>query len=1040
MGHKNGNPVYCFTRSLTNAILNGEWNDKAYRELCQILKYIKDETVCYERLWEKRFGGETENDKIRRSVIFLLGGSRSTSTAFRASGKGVPSISVDGDAGIVRAFAEYQSCWHDNAVSYIRQFGAKFHSKGREARVYLSKDESFVYKIKNDVSHDLLRFFDEIINHNILFPATEYVILGFGLDEHGRFCTILKQDAVKGRPATPKEIEKHFLNLGFEKISDTAYKFGDYIVSDLKPSNVVYSKGKCFVIDCFAQNTFDFDNNFYISTPRPVNSAEISFPHLSGASVISDPDRHPHLVKLLDAIREKGGKYMERRIQCTMDEYTKNFDPEKEWASQFKDLFFYRFNGDANKFWLLLERIAKQHSADFKSRDISCMNQLNLPENSYRAARADTYHSILKDRLFWDEIIILKLKSAPLSGTSTDSEKIIQNLTQKIWKEGINSITLEQLNNLIKDIQNGRTETYNTRKLGQIAARLFKDDDNRGVVGGYHRPGSAGDALVAAAIISGSSAGIDKCPLGYFREKLIERWAQENGCWIDDIEKYAHQQSWTRASELDGEESIIYITSHNTVVKIWSMIKYNENLQLAVDKIILHNFVFGDGTFLKVKGFTKINYRLRFILEQPKIEHEDETNNGIAIREHLKEKFPGRDIDKQKGQYIVHLPGFSVYDLHGGNVVRSKNGKFYVIDCNIRYVKENTTPWYLRGLEGTEQSTDDVFSSCFFCKRCLVNEPFSYDAVAPFSMIYPRVCGHGATSSPQTRTCDGFLPRVSVGLFDNEIALLKLKLAAPSAEASKKKTPPPSAADIIAMLDSHEFSGEPYTDADKEILRQYQGKGGKAKQYGADTGILNQYYTPIWVCEYMYQLAKHYGYQGGNILEPSAATGNMLYPFYSRGDYKHIDAFEIDNITAKICKILYPDTEVFNQYFETAFLEYPRFASKARKSWLKNAPYDLVIGNPPYGIHKNLYSGYFTGKDHFQQIEMFFIYKGLQLLRPGGLLIYITSTNFMSTGMKTYATAKRLIGEIADFKDAYRLPSVFDNTPICTDIIVLQKK
>lgn len=757
-----------------------------------------------------------------------------------------------------------------------------------------------------------------------------------------------------------------------------------------------------------------------------------SYVPLSGAFVISDPDRHPYLAQLCDAITKRGGKYMDKSIECAKREYNERYyDPDKSMGQ------WLYVHYDASTWDFILQEYRKTVK-DFNKTKRS--NVTHLLRNAKLAALADFYYGILKNRLFWNEIIMLKLKSAPLSGTSTDSEKIIQNLTQKIWKEGINSITLEQLNNLIKDIQNGRTETYNTRRLGQIAARLFKDDDNRGVVGGYHRPGSAGDALVAAAIISGSSAGIDKCPLGYFREKLIERWAQENGCWIDDIEKYAHQQSWTRASELDGEESIIYITSHNTVVKIWSMIKYNENLQLAVDKIILHNFVFGDGTFLKVKGFTKINYRLRFILEQPKIEHEDETNNGIAIREHLKEKFPGRDIDKQKGQYIVHLPGFSIYDLHGGNVVRSKNGKFYVIDCNIRYVKENPTPWYLRGLEGTEQSTDDVFSSCFFCKRCLVNEPFSYDAVAPFSMIYPRVCGHGATSSPQTRTCDGFLPRVSVGLFDNEIALLKLKLAAPSAEASKKKTPPPSAADIIAMLDSHEFSGEPYTDADKEILRQYQGKGGKAKQYGADTGILNQYYTPIWVCEYMYQLAKHYGYQGGNILEPSAATGNMLYPFYSRGDYKHIDAFEIDNITAKICKILYPDTEVFNQYFETAFLEYPRFASKARKSWLKNAPYDLVIGNPPYGIHKNLYSGYFTGKDHFQQIEMFFIYKGLQLLRPGGLLIYITSTNFMSTGMKTYATAKRLIGEIADFKDAYRLPSVFDNTPICTDIIVLQKK
>ena len=260
-----GVPVYMFSATLSRAIHTGDWNEKAHRELCQILKYIENGTVCYERLCKERFGGKTENDTIRRSVVSLLGGSRSTSTAFRASGKGVPSL-VDGDAGIVRAFAEYRCCWHDKAIGYIRQFGAKFHAKGKEARVYLSKDESFVYKIKNDVSHNLLKFYDEIINHNILFPDTEYVILGFGLDEHGRFCTILKQDAINGRPATPKEIENHFLNLGFEKISDTAYKQGSYIVSDLKPSNVVYSKGKCFVIDCFAQNIFDFDNNFYINS------------------------------------------------------------------------------------------------------------------------------------------------------------------------------------------------------------------------------------------------------------------------------------------------------------------------------------------------------------------------------------------------------------------------------------------------------------------------------------------------------------------------------------------------------------------------------------------------------------------------------------------------------------------------------------------------------------------------------------------------------------------------------------------------------
>ncbi len=437
LGHKNGKPVYCFTRSLTNAILNGEWNDKAYRELCQILKYIKDETVCYERLWEKRFGGETENDKIRRSVIFLLGGSRSTSTAFRASGKGVPSISVDGDAGIVRAFAEYQSCWHDNAVSYIRQFGAKFHSKGREARVYLSKDESFVYKIKNDVSHDLLRFFDEIINHNILFPATEYVILGFGLDEHGRFCTILKQDAVKGRPATPKEIEKHFLNLGFEKISDTAYKFGDYIVSDLKPSNVVYSKGKCFVIDCFAQNTFDFDNNFYISTPRPVNSAEISFPHLSGASVISDTDRHPYLVQLCDIITKRGGKYMDEAIETAKIEYNKKYQFFYPKGSM--PIFFVYSVLDTEK-WIAIERLYREIVETFNETKHLIVN--NIRNNAERAALADVLYRILKDRLFWDEIMILKQNPDALSGIKSTAKTIAKNV-----KNAFKNLSLPEITN-----------------------------------------------------------------------------------------------------------------------------------------------------------------------------------------------------------------------------------------------------------------------------------------------------------------------------------------------------------------------------------------------------------------------------------------------------------------------------------------------------------------------------------------------------------------------------------------------------------------
>lgn len=235
----------------------------------------------------------------------------------------------------------------------------------------------------------------------------------------------------------------------------------------------------------------------------------------------------------------------------------------------------------------------------------------------------------------------------------------------------------------------------------------------------------------------------------------------------------------------------------------------------------------------------------------------------------------------------------------------------------------------------------------------------------------------------------------------------------------------------------NEYMSDDISEAEKEKLRSYKGKGGQKNT--TDRGILDEFYTPEYVCEFMYQLAVKYGYKCGKVLEPSIAIGNCIRPIYERNDYTHIDAFEINETSREICKKLYPNVTIYPNYFETAFLEPPRFSTKAKKTWLPNAPYDLAIGNPPYGKHINRYSSYFTGKDKFAQTEMFFIYESLKLLRPGGLLVFITSTNFMSTG-NAYQQAKERIEEIADLVDAYRLPKVFDKTDICTDIIVLRKK
>lgn len=234
--------------------------------------------------------------------------------------------------------------------------------------------------------------------------------------------------------------------------------------------------------------------------------------------------------------------------------------------------------------------------------------------------------------------------------------------------------------------------------------------------------------------------------------------------------------------------------------------------------------------------------------------------------------------------------------------------------------------------------------------------------------------------------------------------------------------------------------GHRLTDNERLILRGYQGNGGKKVH---ERGVLDEFYTPDYICDIMYRLAIKYGYCNGDILEPSCATGNIVRPFYESGNYQHIDAFEINPKSREIFNALYSNERIkcYDLYFEQAFLEPPRYSNKlkGKTTWLPNYGYNLVIGNPPYGKHKNLYSAFFNGKDKFEQIEMFFMYKCLQLLNSAGLLIFITSTNMMSTGNK-YQSAKDKIGEIANLLDAYRLPSVFKSTQICTDIIVLQKK
>jgi type I restriction-modification system DNA methylase subunit len=244
--------------------------------------------------------------------------------------------------------------------------------------------------------------------------------------------------------------------------------------------------------------------------------------------------------------------------------------------------------------------------------------------------------------------------------------------------------------------------------------------------------------------------------------------------------------------------------------------------------------------------------------------------------------------------------------------------------------------------------------------------------------------------------------------------------------------------EIEAFIQQKDKAKGTYSDADKKYISKYGGAGGQGSKGASGEGLLYEFFTPDYICELMWDLAYRYGYEPkGTVLEPSLGTGNFLK--WAK-DPSKCYGFEINPTSKRICEILYPEAKIYEGYFETAFLKAPRFTERLKDkiTWLSGYPFSLVIGNPPYGKYKNTYSSYFP-KPKMHQIELFFMYYSLKLLKPGGLLVFITGSNFLRNG-NSYQGEKMELEKLCDLVDAYRLPPVFSSTKVPTDILVLKRK
>jgi SAM-dependent methyltransferase len=239
------------------------------------------------------------------------------------------------------------------------------------------------------------------------------------------------------------------------------------------------------------------------------------------------------------------------------------------------------------------------------------------------------------------------------------------------------------------------------------------------------------------------------------------------------------------------------------------------------------------------------------------------------------------------------------------------------------------------------------------------------------------------------------------------------------------------------------------TDEEKRILVRYVGWGGLPQvfdpcneQWAEERGrleslltteelesaratTLNAHYTAPLIIRAMFAVLKQLGFEHGRILEPACGLGHFvgLMPdeMHSRSQ---VTGIEIDSITSRLTRQLYPDADIRHQPFEEARLA--------------DGFYDVAISNIPFGDYKPFDPQF---KNWNFVIHDYFFAKALDKVRPGGLVLFITSKGTMD---KLDGALREYIAHQADLIGAIRLPNdAFKknaNTEVTTDIVILRKR
>lgn len=198
----------------------------------------------------------------------------------------------------------------------------------------------------------------------------------------------------------------------------------------------------------------------------------------------------------------------------------------------------------------------------------------------------------------------------------------------------------------------------------------------------------------------------------------------------------------------------------------------------------------------------------------------------------------------------------------------------------------------------------------------------------------------------------------------------------------------------------------------------------KEEYDSARSSTLSAHFTQPVIIDAVYNALNKFGFKSGLILEPASGVGNFFGRLPAQMKSSSLYGVELDSISARISKLLYPEAVIEEGAFEDS--SYPHNF------------FDVVIGNVPFGEYRIKDSRY---SKYAFMIHDYFFARSIDLVRPGGFIIFVTSKGTLD---KKDPKIRQYLAERSDLIGAIRLPNnafkANAGTSVTSDIIILQKR